>query len=180
MHSCGNSVMLLYASERAQGDKRSSGLQNWQAGVRSNWLSIHRSSPCAQTLFCNVATLSNQSRASSGVRWSLQVTAPPLEQTQLPHGVAVTSSKHQQGHGRLVRTSCCRKGDQRQQRLTLGVFNTQGDSSRWSTLPRQFPPPSFYSLKHKRHHCSSSSAAKGPRPAEITQILWQLSTWGRA
>lgn len=26
---------------------------------------------------------------------SLQVTAPPLEQTQLPHGVAVTSSEHQ-------------------------------------------------------------------------------------
>lgn len=29
---------------------------------------------------------------------SLQVTAPPLEQTQVPHGVAVTSSQHQKAH----------------------------------------------------------------------------------
>lgn len=33
---------------------------------------------------------------------SLQVTAPPLEQKQLPHGVAVTSSEHRQASARTL------------------------------------------------------------------------------
>lgn len=39
------------------------------------------------------------------------------------------------------------------------------------TLTWLFPPPRFYSLRYKRHRCSSNSAAKGPRPAQITDFM---------
>lgn len=76
----------------------------------SHWLSIHRSSPCVPALpwigSCEILQEQTQGKKKSifdnriqvcvVFSGSLQVTALPLEQKQLPHGVAVTSSGHQE------------------------------------------------------------------------------------
>lgn len=112
---------------------------------------------------------------------------------QLPHGVAVTSSVHQKAQNpyyllpsglmrprsrsfwRFVPSG--KKEEQRQISDFKSRFGCSYIGPRQRILvTRQFPPPCFIAWS-KRHHCShANSLAKGPRPVEITPILWQLST----
>lgn len=135
---------------------------------------------------------------------SPQVTAPPLEQTQIPHGVAVTSSKHQTTTASpvflqvsrnrveitlLLRCGCRRTSEAREKRRKVKAPRLTRDSvsEAVALVHEEFPPRSdfdpaisssqFYCLR-RQHHCShsSNSTAKGPRPVQITQVLWWLST----
>lgn len=87
-----------------QRGQHSSGLQNWQADVTIIGCQFigHHLVPHGDSRSNEVTPKKKKNRKKHkelrlcvAFGGSLQVTAPPLEQTQLPHGVAVTSSEHQ-------------------------------------------------------------------------------------
>lgn len=180
------------------GDRRSSGLQNWQAEAPvtgCQFIGHHLVSQDGRDR-PDKESRTRKSRAERSRR-SQWISAGNSTSTgthiQLPHGVAVTSSMHQKaqnwhhlqarwGHlqgafGDLCHLERIERGTKAKRWLWLEVWSYIGPGRR-SLVTRQFPPPCFIA-RSKRHHCShTNSLAKGPRPVEITPFLWRLSTWG--
>lgn len=149
-----------------QGDKRSSGLQNWQAEAPVTG---------CQFIGHHLVSQDGQIRPAGGVWggcvWWISAGNSTSTGThiQLPHGVAVTCSVHQKtltnprylqvrwGHVHAGFGDLCDLGQKRNKGKTVTLGRT-------SLVTRQFPPPCFIA-RSKRHHCShSNSLAKGPRP----------------